>query len=142
MLTKKNILYFIQFLIGSLITFIGMYLIIFPDFKTPDFEKAELIAYTKIDYTVLLLYIPTFVFHIISYTLMNACQENGVTKRKKILSILFVILFATFLLTIGCIYLFSKQFPIAFVIYMIFTLLFVGYLIYLTVKTFTPERTQ
>ena len=142
MLTKKNFLYFIQFLLGSLITFIGMYLIIFPNFKIPNFENAEFISYSKLEYALLLLYVPTFIFHIISYTLMNSCQENGISKAKRSISILFIILFAVFLLAIGCTYLIYKHFPLAFIIYMIFTLLFIGYLIYITIKTFAPIKTK
>ncbi len=77
MLNKKNILYFIQFVAGCLLTFLGMYLIIFPNFQQ------ENLPYNKIEYTLLLLYLPTFIFHIIGYVVLNACQEDSITKRKK-----------------------------------------------------------
>lgn len=135
MLTKKNIFYFIQFFVGTLITFMGMYLIIFPDFYCADF----VVRYSKVEYTLLLLYLPTFILHIIAYVFMNACQETGISKRKKNASIVFVILYCIAITTLGLVYLIYKKFPIAYTIYMVFTLLFVGYLLFLTVKTFNKN---
>ncbi len=134
MLNKKNILYFIQFVAGCLLTFLGMYLIIFPNFQQ------ENLPYNKIEYTLLLLYLPTFIFHIIGYVVLNACQEDSITKRKKNLGIISITLFIGFLVVLGLIYLILKKFPLAFSIYFAFTLLFVGYLIYLTIKTFTDKK--
>ena len=134
MLTKKNIFYFIQFVVGCLLTFLGMYLIIFPNFEY------QILRYHKLEYTLLLLYIPTFIFHIIGYVVLNACQEDGITKRKKNLAIIFITLFLVFLLAIGFTYLVFKKFPIAFSICYAFTILFAVYLIYLTIKTFKSRE--
>ena len=131
MITKKNIFYFLQFVLGSLLTFLGMYLIIFPNFALHDAT-----SYHKVEYALLLLYLPAFVFHIVAYTLMNACHEHGITRRKRLHSILFITLFLVFLLSIGLTYLIFEKFPLAFCIYYACAVLFSGYLIYLTIKTF------